>query len=159
MKFSEFLKEEHLSPSIDDNDVISTLEDNQIFYDRIKNSNSNKLIYNFDNRYSIEYDGEIFILFRHGNKIHTENARNRSEIEAAITKWNNSYSLADTELSDDDIDDYINNMSIDDEDNNQEIDPDDSETKDDDNDDESTIDDKEDDLEDKDDTEDNKESK
>lgn len=119
MKFRDFLNEEHLSPSIDDNDVISTLEDNMIFYDRAKDSNSNKLVYKFDNRYSIEYDGELFTLFRHGNRIHMANARNREEISAAITKWNKSYSLADSELSDENIDDFLNKMKADNVDNTE----------------------------------------
>lgn len=119
MKFRDFLNEEQLSPSIDDNDVISTLEDNMIFYDRVKDSNSNKLVYKFDNRYSIEYDGELFTLFRHGNRIHMANARNREEISAAITKWNKSYSLADSELSDENIDDFLNKMKADNVDNTE----------------------------------------
>lgn len=131
MKFRDFLNEEHLSPSIDDNDVISTLEDNMIFYDRVKDSNSNKLVYKFDNRYSIEYDGELFILFRHGNRIHMANARNREEISAAITKWNKSYSLADSELSDENIDDFLNKMKADNVDNTEDPDNKDEEETDD----------------------------
>lgn len=130
MKFRDFLNEEQLSPSIDDNDVISTLEDNMIFYDRVKDSNSNKLVYKFDNRYSIEYDGELFTLFRHGNRIHMANARNREEISAAITKWNKSYSLADSELSDENIDDFLNKMKADNVDNTED-DPDDTKDPDD----------------------------
>lgn len=137
MKFSDFLNEEHLSPSIDDNDVISTLEDNGIFYDRVKDSNSNRLIYKFDNRYSIQYDGEIFTLYRHGNRIHMANARNRSEIEAAISKWNKSYSLTDIELTDDDIEDAINKMTDDSADDNRDDSSGDQDVKDKDEDDES----------------------
>lgn len=113
MKFKDFLNESHLSPSIDDNDVITTLEDNQIFYDRVKEDGTNVLVYNFDNRYSISYDGELFTLFRHGNKVHMANARNKKEIVAAIEKWNDSYKLADSELTDEKIDAFLDQMKVD----------------------------------------------
>ena len=116
MKFKDFLNESHLSPSIDDNDVITTLEDNQIFYDRVKEDGTNVLVYNFDNRYSISYDGELFTLFRHGNKVHMANARNKKEIVAAIEKWNDSYKLADSELTDEKIDAFLDQMKVDNED-------------------------------------------
>ena len=116
MKFKDFLNESHLSPSIDDNDVITTLEDNQIFYDRVKEDGTNVLVYNFDNRYSISYDGELFTLFRHGNKVHMANARNKKEIVDAIEKWNDSYKLADSELTDEKIDAFLDQMKVDNED-------------------------------------------
>lgn len=122
MKFKDFLNESHLSPSIDDNDVITTLEDNQIFYDRVKEDGTNVLVYNFDNRYSISYDGELFTLFRHGNKVHMANARNKKEIVAAIEKWNDSYKLADSELTDEKIDAFLDQMKVDNEDDTQDKD-------------------------------------
>ena len=55
MNFSRFLKE-NLKPSIDDNDVLNKLSELNIYYDRTKQE-SGTLLYKFDNRYSLEYDG------------------------------------------------------------------------------------------------------
>lgn len=111
MKFVDFLKED-LSQSIDDNDVINTLSNYGIYYDRVKSDN-NKLLYKFDNRYSISYDGEVFTLYRHENVIHRSNARNITEIDAAIAEWNNSYDLASTEVTDENLEDVIDKMKKD----------------------------------------------
>ncbi len=107
MKFADFLiNEGNLSPSIDDNDVLTKLDDIGAGYNRTKLDNGS-LNYEFDNRYSVRYDGTLFTLYRHGNRIHYLNARNKKEIDFAIDQWNNSYRLFDVELTDDDVDDII----------------------------------------------------
>lgn len=112
MKFKDFLNEGNLSPSIDDNDVLSTLESLSIQYSRTKNDDGS-LVYEFDNRYSLKYDGSLFTLYRHGNRIHYENARNLREIEAALEKWTSSYKLNDAdeiEDTEEDLDGIVAKM-------------------------------------------------
>lgn len=112
MNFSRFLKE-NLKPSIDDNDVLNKLSELNIYYDRTKQE-SGTLLYKFDNRYSLEYDGSMFILYRHGNIIHRENARNKKEIYSALDKWNDSYQMSISELPDEDdidVDELINKIT------------------------------------------------
>lgn len=110
MDFKTFLKE-NLSQPIDDNDVLNTLDGNDITYTRIKMDNGS-LLYSFDNRYSIIYDGFVFILYRQGNKVHMANARNLKEIQDSISKWTESYTLAspDESVSDEEIDDFITRL-------------------------------------------------
>lgn len=116
MNFSDFLKE-NLRPSIDDNDVLNKLDDLGIYYDRTK-SDDGTLLYTFDNRYSLKYDGSMFILYRHQNIIHRSNARNKKEVDDSLNTWNDSYQMNNTELTDDDIDDLIDKIKS----NNQEDD-------------------------------------
>ena len=108
MKFSQFLKES-LMPSIDDNYVLTKLNELNIVYDRIKNDDGN-FLYSFDNRFSLIYDGSLFVLYRHENIIHIANARNKKEIDDILTLWNDSYQFDNQELSDDDIDDLIDKI-------------------------------------------------
>lgn len=112
MKFKEFLIKEGVSPSIDDNDVLQTLDAEGIAYTRTK-SDKGDLLYTFDNRYSLKYDGSTFILYRSENKVHLMNARNKTEIEKALSTWNGSYSLSTTEITDDDVDDIVAKMKAD----------------------------------------------
>lgn len=111
MKFLDYLRES-LTPSIDDNDVLNRLDALGIYYDRIKSDNG-KLLYTFDNRYSLEYDGSMFILYRHQNIIHRSNARNKKEVDDSLNNWNKSYQMNNTELTDDDIDDLIDKIKRD----------------------------------------------
>lgn len=115
MNFKSFLKE-NLKPSIDDNDVLNTLTNNNISYTRIKMENGN-LLYNFDNRYSIIYDGFVFKLYRQEDLVHVANARNLKEIEDAISMWGESYELSlPEEISNDEIEDFIDKLKSQDED-------------------------------------------
>ena len=71
------------------------------------------MVYEFDNRYSLKYDGSLFTLYRHGNRIHYENARNLREIEAALEKWTSSYKLNDAdeiEDTEEDLDGIVAKM-------------------------------------------------
>lgn len=122
MNFSDFLKE-NLRPSIDDNDVLNKLDDLGIYYDRTK-SDDGTLMYSFDNRYSLKYDGSMFILYRHQNVIHRSNARNKKEVDDSLNAWNDSYQMNNTELTDDDIDDLIDKIK---QDNDSNIDDDNKE--------------------------------
>lgn len=110
MNFKQFLHE-NLAEPIDDNDVLNTFSNNDISYTRIKMDNG-KLLYSFDNRYSIIYDGSLFKLYRQGNKVHMGNARNLKEIESTIMAWTESYSLAtpDQTVTDDEIDQFIDRL-------------------------------------------------
>ena len=112
MKFKDFLIKEGVTSSIDDNDVLQTLDNAGISYTRTK-TDKGELLYTFDNRYSIKYDGSTFILYRSENKVHLSNARNKAEIEKAISTWNSSYSLSTTEISDDDVEDIVAKMKSD----------------------------------------------
>lgn len=112
MKFKDFIIKEGVSPSIDDNDVLQTLDSEGIAYTRTK-SDKGDLLYTFDNRYSLKYDGSTFILYRSENKVHLMNARNKAEIEKALSTWNGSYSLSTTEITDDDVDDIVAKMKAD----------------------------------------------
>lgn len=112
MKFKDFLIKEGVTTSIDDNDVLQTLDNAGISYTRTK-TDKGELMYTFDNRYSIKYDGSTFILYRSENKVHLSNARNKAEIEKAISTWNGSYSLSTTEISDDDVEDIVTKMKSD----------------------------------------------
>ena len=110
MKFVDFLiLKENLKPSIDDNSVLTKLNDLNIVYDRIKNEGGN-FLYSFDNRFSLIYDGSLFVLYRHENVIHRANARNQKEIDDILTAWNDSYQFDNQELSDEDIDDLIDKI-------------------------------------------------
>lgn len=106
MKFIDFLNEGNLAPSIDDNDVLTRLNDSGIVYTRTKLDNG-QLNYAFDNRYSLRYDGTLFKLYRHENLIHYMNARNKKEIDEALKLWNDSYHLYDVDLTDEDVDDIM----------------------------------------------------
>lgn len=112
MKFKDYLLKEAVVASIDDNDVLQTLDANDIAYTRTKNDKG-ALMYTFDNRFSIKYDGSTFILYRSENKVHVANARNKAEIEQAISTWNGSYSLSTTEITDDDVEDIVAKMKSD----------------------------------------------
>lgn len=134
MNFSDYKKlmESSLKDSIDDSDVLHTLTKYSIYNDRIKLDNGD-LLYKFDNRYSLQYDGEVFTLYRRGDRIHYENARNLTEIDAAISKWLSTYSLDSIEINDkdnDDVDALIAKIS-------GETPPDDTDKKSDDNQDQS----------------------
>lgn len=109
MKFRDFLLEGTFSPSIDDNDIIKTLDKLNIYYTRTKNDDGS-LMYAFDNRYTAKYDGSLLTLYRHGNKVHLGNARNIKEIETTFGIWEKSYRLSDTEITDEQIDDIINDI-------------------------------------------------
>ena len=111
MKFKDFIKES-VYPSIDDNNVLQTLDSLGIAYTRTKND-KNILNYSFDNRYSLKYDGSLFTLYRSEKRVHYMNARNKSEIETALNTWNDSYELAATEITDDDVDDIVAKMKAD----------------------------------------------
>lgn len=113
MKFATFLITEDVYPSIDDNDVLTTLDSLGIAYNRTKDGNKS-FLYTFDNRYSLRYDGELFTLYRSENKIHMSNARNKSEINKSLETWTSSYELAQTEITDDDVEDIVNKMKADD---------------------------------------------
>lgn len=106
MKFSDYKKiiNESLRDSIDDSDVLNVLSKYSIYNDRTK-METGDLLYKFDNRYSLRYDGEVFTLYRHGDRIHFENARNLKEIDDVISKWLKSYSLDSIEISDETEDD------------------------------------------------------
>lgn len=110
MKFRDFLLEGTFSPSIDDNDIIKTLDKLNIYYTRTKNDDGS-LMYAFDNRYTAKYDGSLLTLYRHGNKVHLGNARNIKEIETTFGIWEKSYRLSDTEITDEQIDDIINDIN------------------------------------------------
>lgn len=113
MKFVDFLiLKENLKPSIDDNSVLTKLNDLNIVYDRIKNEDGN-FLYSFDNRFSLIYDGSLFVLYRHENVIHRANARNQKEIDDILTTWNDSYQFDNQELSDADIDNLIDKIKND----------------------------------------------
>lgn len=99
MKFKEFLLMEDVIPTIDDSDVITTLDNYNITYTRTKDDNDNDLMYVFDNRFSLKYDGSTFTLYRSENKIHMMNARNKNEIDKAISSWTDSYELASAETN------------------------------------------------------------
>lgn len=111
MKFKDFIKES-VYPSIDDNNVLQTLDSLGIAYTRTKDD-KNILSYSFDNRYSLKYDGSLFTLYRSEKRVHYMNARNKSEIETALNTWNDSYELATTEITDDDVDDIVAKMKAD----------------------------------------------
>lgn len=111
MKFKDFIKES-VYPSIDDNNVLQALDSLGIAYTRTKND-KNILNYSFDNRYSLKYDGSLFTLYRSEKRVHYMNARNKSEIETALNTWNDSYELAATEITDDDVDDIVAKMKAD----------------------------------------------
>jgi hypothetical protein len=108
MSFLNFLKEGSFAPSFDDHDLLVSLEDNNIYYNREKLDNG-VFLYTFDNRYSIEYDGETLVLYRNGNKISYGAARNKTEAKSTIDKWAGSYNLSDTEITDDKLDDLTDN--------------------------------------------------
>lgn len=112
MKFRDFLLEGTFSPSIDDNDIINTLDKLNIYYTRTKNDDGS-LMYAFDNRYTAKYDGSLLTLYRHGNKVHLGNARNIKEIETTFGIWEKSYRLSDTEITDEQLDDIINDINKD----------------------------------------------
>lgn len=101
MKFRDYQNQinESLKPSIDDSDVLNILQKYSIQNDRTKKDDGSYL-YKFDNRYSIIYDGSIFVLYRHEDRIHMENARNLKEIDNVISKWLSSYSLDSIEVKD-----------------------------------------------------------
>lgn len=101
---------ESLKPSIDDSDVLNIFQKYSIQNDRTK-MNGGEYLYKFDNRYSIIYDGSTFVLYRHEDRIHMENARNMKEIDGAINKWLASYSLDSVEVNgDDNMDDKIDQL-------------------------------------------------
>lgn len=117
MKYRDYQNQinESLKPSIDDSDVLNILQKYSIQNDRTKKDNGSYL-YKFDNRYSIIYDGSTFVLYRHEDRIHMENARNLKEIDDAISKWLSAYSLDSVEVKDvedesDEIDKLVNKMS------------------------------------------------
>lgn len=133
MKYRDYKNQidESLKPTIDDSDVLNILQKYSIQNDRTKQDDSTYL-YKFDNRYSIIYDGSMFVLYRHEDRIHMENARNLKEIDTAISKWLSSYSLDSVEVNGDDvvgdeIDKLVNKIQK----RNAENDTDDSSNKDD----------------------------
>jgi hypothetical protein len=107
MNFLKFLKEGSFALSFDDHDLLTSLDKNNIFYNREKLDNG-VFLYKFDNRYSIEYDGETLTLYRNGNKITYGAARNKTEASKTIDGWADSYNLSDTEIPDDKLDDLTN---------------------------------------------------
>lgn len=111
MKFKDFLLIEDVTPSIDDNDVINTLDNYGITYTRTKDDTD--LMYAFDNRFSLKYDGSTFTLYRSENKIHMMNARNKNEIDKAISSWTDSYELASAENNSDEDDTVDNEYDVD----------------------------------------------
>lgn len=111
MKFVDYKNQilESLKPTIDDSDVLNILQKYSIQNDRTKKEDG-EYLYKFDNRYSIIYDGSTFVLYRHEDRIHMENARNLKEIDTAISKWLSAYSLDSVEVNDDDMDDKIDQL-------------------------------------------------
>lgn len=103
MKFKEYINE-IINKSIDDHEVVETLNGLGIFFERLKEED-NTYTYQFDNRYMLKYDGSVLKLYRQGNKIHIGNARNFTEISDTLSSWSASYELNQTELTDDDLDD------------------------------------------------------
>ena len=115
MKFSDYklLQEDNLRDSIDDSDVLNILKKYSINNDRVKMDNGD-LLYKFDNRYSMTYDGDVFTLYRRGDRIEYGNARNLKEIDETIEKWLSSYSLDSIEVNDDSVDSLIAKVTGDD---------------------------------------------
>lgn len=111
MKFRDYKNkiDESLKPTIDDSDTLNILQKYSIQNDRTKQEDGTYL-YKFDNRYSIIYDGSTFVLYRHEDRIHMENARNLKEIDDAISKWLSSYSLDSVEVNDDEVNDAIDKL-------------------------------------------------
>lgn len=132
MKYRDYKNQidESLKPTIDDSDVLNILQKYSIQNDRTKQDDSTYL-YKFDNRYSIIYDGSMFVLYRHEDRIHMENARNLKEIDTAISKWLSSYSLDSVEVNGDDVGDEIDKLVNKIQKRNAENDTDDSSNKDD----------------------------
>lgn len=113
MNFAQFLEESNLKPSLDDSSIIDYFDQNNIYYSRKKLENQN-LLYKFDNRYSIIYDGLMMTLYKHDNKLKYASARNKTEINNILDTWSTSYEITQSDSENnnsEDIDDIINQLT------------------------------------------------